>query len=78
MAEPACVTGLFLVDSVFAGNPQTFWSALRHLILPAIVLGSATMGLITRMTCSTMLDVLNQDYVRTARGQRASRPQCDF
>jgi peptide/nickel transport system permease protein len=69
MTEPARVTGLFLVDSVLQGNPQSFVSALRHLILPAVVLGSATTGLITRITRSMMLDVLNQDYVRTARGK---------
>jgi len=69
MAEPTRVTGLFLIDSLLQGNGTTFVSALRHLILPAIVLGSATTGLVTRITRSAMLDVLNQDYVRTARGK---------
>jgi peptide/nickel transport system permease protein len=46
-----------------------FRSAVEHLVLPGLVLGSSVMGLITRVTRSSMLEVLGQDYVRTARAK---------
>jgi peptide/nickel transport system permease protein len=52
-----------------AGQWSTFWNALSHLALPALVLGSYTMGIITRVTRSAMLDVLSQEYMRTARAK---------
>lgn len=75
MPEPPRVTGMLTVDALLARDWAAFRSAVAHLILPALVLGSATMGLITRMTRSSMLDVLGSDYIRTARakglGERA-------
>src|SRR5438309_2419540 len=59
-------TGFLTVDSLLAGDLATFHSAVDHLMLPGIVLGSSVMGLITRVTRSSMLEVLGQDYVRTA------------
>ncbi|MDR7515477.1 MAG: ABC transporter permease [Armatimonadota bacterium] len=69
MPEPPHVTGLLTVDALLARDWPAFRSAVGHLILPALVLGSATTGLITRMTRSSMLDVLDSDYVRTARAK---------
>ncbi len=66
---PPQVTGLYTVDSLLAGKPDLFWDALKHLVLPAFVLGWSTMGVITRMSRSSLLDVLNTDYVRTARAK---------
>jgi len=66
---PPPVTGFLTIDSLLAANPEAFRSSVEHLILPALVLGSSVMGLITRVTRSSMLDVLNQDYVRTARAK---------
>ncbi len=66
---PPQVTGLYLVDSLLAGDLALFRSALAHLILPALVLAAATVGLITRTTRAAMLDVLGQDYVRMARAK---------
>ena len=62
-------TGFLLIDSWFSDDPGAFRSALRHLILPAIVLGTVPLATIARMTRSAMLEVLGEDYVRTARAK---------
>ena len=69
LAAPPHVTGLYTVDALLAGEWATFSNALSHLILPALVLASYTMGLITRVTRSSMLEVLHMDYIRTARAK---------
>jgi peptide/nickel transport system permease protein len=66
---PPDVTGVVLIDAAIAGQWDTFWDALHHLILPSIVLAAATMGLITRTTRAAMLEVLSQDYIRVARAK---------
>jgi peptide/nickel transport system permease protein len=66
---PPAVTGLLSIDSLLAGDLATFRSAIEHLMLPGLVLGSSVMGLITRVTRSSMLEVLSNDYVRTARAK---------
>jgi dipeptide transport system permease protein len=63
------VTGFLLIDSLLSGQEGAFRSALRHLILPAVVLGTIPMAVIARQTRSAMLEVLNEDYVRTARAK---------
>jgi dipeptide transport system permease protein len=63
------VTGFMLIDSALSGQPGAFWSAVSHLILPTIVLGTVPLAVIARMTRSSMLEVLNEDYVRTARAK---------
>ena len=65
MVDP--VTGFLLIDSAIAGDWDVFWDALNHLILPASILGLASLAYITRMTRSFMLDQLNQEYITTAR-----------
>jgi len=67
--SPDFVTGLFTVDSLLDGDFETFQDAVSHLILPGLVLASSIMGLITRITRSSMLEVLSQDYTRTARAK---------
>jgi len=67
MQAPPRVTGMILVDSVLAQNWETLGSAASHLVLPAITLAFSMIGSITRMTRSSMLEVLHSDYVRTAR-----------
>jgi peptide/nickel transport system permease protein len=62
-------TGLYSIDSLLAGDPAKFWDALSHLILPAVVLAAFTIGLLTRFTRASVLEVLNHDYVRTARAK---------
>ena len=66
------VTGFMLIDSLLSGEPGAFTSAVRHLILPSIVLGTIPLAVIARMTRSSMLEVLNEDYVRTARAKGLS------
>ncbi len=63
------VTGFMLVDSLLSGQKGAFLDALRHLILPTIVLGTVPLAVIARMTRSSMLEVLEEDYVRTARAK---------
>ncbi|GIK72175.1 MAG: peptide ABC transporter permease [Chloroflexota bacterium] len=69
MTPPPHVTGLYTVDSLLAGDWRTFSNAASHLILPALVLASYTTGLITRVTRSSMLEVLGMDFIRTARAK---------
>lgn len=65
LVEP--VTGLLLVDSLIAGEPEVFASALSHIVLPAAILGFFALAYIARMTRSFMLDQLGQEFVTTAR-----------
>jgi dipeptide transport system permease protein len=66
------VTGFMLVDSLLSGQKGAFLDALRHLILPTIVLGTVPLAIFARMTRSSMLEVLEEDYVRTARAKGLS------
>jgi dipeptide transport system permease protein len=63
------VTGFLLIDSWRSGEPGAFRSALSHLVLPMIVLGTQPLAVIARMTRSAMLEVLGEDYIRTARAK---------
>ena len=63
------ITGIVLVDSLLTFNLAGFWDGLKHLILPAVALGTIPMAVVTRMTRSSMLEVMNEDYVRTARAK---------
>ena len=67
------VTGFMLVDSLLSGEPGAFRSAASHLVLPSIALGTIPLAVIARMTRSSMLEVLREDYVRTARAKGLSR-----
>ena len=61
------ITGFYVLDAL--AQPQTFWDVAKHLILPAITLGTIPLAILTRITRSAMLEVLSQDYVRTARAK---------
>jgi peptide/nickel transport system permease protein len=65
-------TNFYLLDAVLAGSPEAFWDTLKHLILPAIALGSIPLAIIARITRASVLDVQNEDYVRTARAKGVS------
>lgn len=69
LQPPTRITGLFVVDSLLAGNMVTLQDSMWHLILPAFVLGYFSTAVITRMMRSSMLEVLHQDYMRTARAK---------
>ena len=66
------VTGFMLVDSLLSGQDGAFRSAVSHLVLPTIVLGTIPLAVIARQTRSAMLEVLGEDYVRTARAKGLS------
>src|SRR5262245_49763726 len=66
-SPPPQVTGFYLIDSLIAGDPETFLAALKQLALPALTLGIFSLAPIARMTRASMLAVLASDFVRTAR-----------
>lgn len=63
------VTGFMLIDSLLSDEKGAFTAAVRHLILPAVALGTIPLAIVTRMTRSSMLEVLNEDYIRTAKAK---------
>lgn len=65
-------TGFFILDAVLTLDPQALWDAVRHLILPAVALGTIPLAIVTRITRAAVLDVINEDYVRTARAKGMS------
>ncbi|MEN0107909.1 MAG: ABC transporter permease subunit [Pseudomonas sp.] len=71
-------TGFMLIDTLLSDEEGAFVDALRHLILPAIVLGTIPLAVIARMTRSAMLEVLREDYVRTARAKGLSPARVIF
>jgi peptide/nickel transport system permease protein len=62
-------TNFYVLDGIVTGNWNAAWDAVRHLILPAIALASIPLAIITRITRASVLDVQNEDYVRTARAK---------
>ena len=69
LAENAHPTNFYLLDAVISRDPAAFWDAVKHLILPAIALGSIPLAITARITRAAVLDVQNEDYVRTARAK---------
>lgn len=67
--SPPHVTGLYTVDALLAGQWSTAWDALRHLVLPSLVLALFNVGLLTRYTRSAVLEVIDQEYVQGARAK---------
>ncbi len=66
------ITGFYLLDSLITGNFAAFISSLRHLILPSVALSTIPMATIARVTRSSMLEVLRQDFIRTERAKGLS------
>jgi peptide/nickel transport system permease protein len=69
LAAPPLVTGFLLVDSLLAGRPDVAADSLRHLALPALVLSTYNLGVVARLMRGSTLEVLGEDYVRTARAK---------
>jgi peptide/nickel transport system permease protein len=65
-------TNFYLIDSLLAGDLNAFWDVSQHLLLPAIALGSIPLAIIASITRAAVLDVQNEDYVRTARAKGLS------
>lgn len=72
IAKPETVTGFYTIDSLLEGNYAAFKDAIKHLIMPAIALSYVQVSAITRQVRSSMIEVLNQDYIRTARANGLS------
>lgn len=66
---PERITGLFIPDSILTGNMEALQSSVWHILLPAFTLGYFSTAVISRMMRSSMLEVMNQDYLRTARAK---------
>jgi peptide/nickel transport system permease protein len=62
-------TNFYVLDAILSGDGEALWDTLKHLILPAIALGSIPLAVIARITRAAVLDVQNEDYVRTARAK---------
>jgi peptide/nickel transport system permease protein len=70
-------TNFYVLDGIITGNWNAAWDAVKHLILPAIALGSIPLAIIARITRASVLDVQNEDYVRTARAKGISTSAVD-
>lgn len=66
------ITGFYLLDSVIKGNWRGLWDGLAHIAMPAIALGTNMMGILMRVTRSSVMEVMNEDYVTTARAKGVS------
>jgi len=71
------ITGFMLIDTLLNGEPALFANALSHLILPAIALGSIPLAIIARITRASVIEVSNEDYVRTARAKGLKERRVD-
>jgi len=71
---PAAITGMYIVDSLLTGNWYTFYDAVTHMVLPVLILATWSSGTLTRMTRTTMLSVLPQSFLQTARSKGATEP----
>lgn len=78
LVAPPKITGMYTVDSLLAGNMTTFFDAVHHLILPASVLAFYTIGLLTRFTRTSILEVLDLEYVRSAHAKGLSSRKVVF
>jgi peptide/nickel transport system permease protein len=66
------ITHLYLIDSLITGNFTAFWSAFQHLLMPAFTLGTSLAAIVTRISRSSVLEVMRQDFITTARAKGLS------
>ncbi|HEV8309690.1 MAG TPA: ABC transporter permease [Methylomirabilota bacterium] len=69
LSTPPAVTGFLVLDALLAGRPDAALDTLHHLVLPAVVLSTYNLGVLARLMRGSTLDVLGEDYVRTARAK---------
>ena len=72
------ITGFYLIDSLLIQDYEAFWDVCKHLILPAFALGTIPMAIIARMTRASMIEVMKEDYVRTAKAKGCTKGQVIF
>lgn len=71
--EPVqAITHLYVIDTLLQGDTEKFWVVIKHLVLPSIALATIPMAIIARITRSSMLEVMNSDFIRTARAKGMS------
>jgi len=63
------ITNIYMIDTLLQGRMDQFWDVVKHLILPGVTLATIPMAILARMTRSTVLEVMNSDYIRTARAK---------
>jgi len=78
MFDVPYVTGFYFIDTLLSGQIDAFWSSLKHIALPAFVLGTVPLALIVRVTRASIIDVADEDYVRTARAKGLPHQQVLF
>lgn len=78
VASPPRITGLYIVDSLLTGNWPALVSSIKHLILPATTLALGTLAVVARTVRSSMLEVLSQDYIKTAKAQGISEREINY
>ncbi|MEE9569484.1 MAG: ABC transporter permease, partial [Candidatus Binatia bacterium] len=66
------ITHLYMIDTLLRGDLTAFWSAFRHLLMPAVTLGTSFAAIVTRISRSSVLEVIRQDYITTARAKGLS------
>lgn len=66
------ITHLYLIDTILQGDLTAFWSVFRHLLMPAVTLGTSFAAIVTRISRSSVLEVIRQDYITTARAKGLS------
>jgi peptide/nickel transport system permease protein len=69
LSEAKHPTNFYVLDAIITGNGGALWDSLKHLLLPAVALGSIPLAVVARITRAAVLDVQNEDYVRTARAK---------
>ena len=69
LAPPTKITGMYIFDSLFTGNWQTLLNSLKHIILPVFTLAFGSLAIVSRILRSSMLEVMHQDYILTARAK---------
>lgn len=69
------VTGFYLIDSILMQDYEAFWDVCKHLVLPAFALGTIPMAIIARMTRASMIEVMKEDYIRTAKAKGCTKRQ---
>jgi len=72
------VTGFYIIDTILMQDYEALWDVLKHLILPAFALGTIPMAIIARMTRASMIEVMKEDYIRTAKAKGCTKRQVIF
>jgi len=73
LTPPKTITGMYVLDSLLTGNWVDFWDSLRHLVMPSIALSLTYFGIVTRLTRSSMLEILQKEFIRACYAKGLSK-----